>query len=59
MAIKMSKRFVDRAKAQLRRYQKIIESARARDVGESDTCVIVSDFLSDVLGYDKIRGCNH
>ena len=53
MAIKMSKRFVDRAKTQLRRYQKIIESARSRDVGESDTCVIVSDFLSDVLGYDK------
>jgi hypothetical protein len=30
MAIRMSKRFVDRAKAQLRRYQKILESARAR-----------------------------
>lgn len=49
----VSKRFLDRAKGSLRRYQKILESARARDVNESDTCVIVSDFLGDVLGYDK------
>jgi hypothetical protein len=55
MNIKMSKRFVERAKTQLRRYQKILENARARDVGESDTSVIVSDFLSDVLGYDKYQ----
>lgn len=49
----VSKRFAERAKTSLRRYQKILESARARDVNESDTCVIVSDFLADVLGYDK------
>ena len=50
---KVSKRFVDRARTGLRRYQKILESARARDVNESDTAVIVSDFLADVLGYSK------
>ena len=50
---KMPQKFVDRFKAQYRRYQKILESARKRDVNESDTSVIVSDFLSDVLGYDK------
>lgn len=48
-----SKRFLDRAKGQLRRYHKILESARARDVGESDTVLIATDFLADVLGYDK------
>lgn len=53
--IKVSKRFLDRAKANLRRYQKILADARTRDVNESDTVVIVSDFLSDVLGYDKYR----
>ncbi|MHB1326690.1 MAG: type I restriction enzyme HsdR N-terminal domain-containing protein [Gemmatimonadales bacterium] len=53
MTIRVSKRFLDRAKTHLRRYQKILESARARDVNESDTVVIVSDFLADVLGYDK------
>ena len=51
--MQVSKRFLDRAKANLRRYQKVLESARARDVGESDTCVVISDFLADVLGYDK------
>jgi hypothetical protein len=51
--IKISKRFVDRAKKRLRRYQRLLESARTRDVNESDTVVIVTDFLHDVLGYDK------
>ena len=51
--MKVSKRFVDRAKPALCRYQKILESARRRDVNESDTSVIVSDILTDVLGYDK------
>lgn len=51
--MKVSKRFVDRARPALRRYQKILESAKKRDVNESDTSVIVSDMLTDILGYDK------
>ena len=51
--MKLPKRFADRAKPGLRRYQKILASARSRDVNESDTVVIVTDLLSDVLGYDK------
>ena len=51
--IKVSKRFVERAKANLRRYQRVLETARSRDVNESDTCVIVSDIIADLLGYDK------
>jgi hypothetical protein len=51
--IKISNRFLERAKISLRRYQKILDAARLRDVNESDTCVIVSDFLAEVLGYDK------
>jgi hypothetical protein len=47
--IKLSKRFVERAKGCLRRYQKVLDSARSRDVNESDTVVIVTDFLADVL----------
>jgi predicted type IV restriction endonuclease len=50
---KVSKRFLERAKGSLRKYQRAFEAARSRDVNESDTCVILSDFLSDVLGYDK------
>jgi hypothetical protein len=51
--MKVSKRFLDRARKNLRKYQKAFAAARSRDVGESDTCVIISDFLADVLGYDK------
>src|SRR5688500_12420991 len=50
---KVSKRFLERAKSSLRKYQRAFEAARSRDVNESDTCVILSDFLADVLGYDK------
>lgn len=46
-------RFIDRARTNLRKYQRILESARKRDVNESDTSVIVKDMLSDLLGYDK------
>jgi len=51
--IRPSKRFLDRAKSNIRRYQKVLQSAKARDIGESDTVLIVTDFLADVLGYDK------
>ncbi len=51
--MKISKRFLDRAKGSFRKYQKLLESARARDVNESDTTVIISDFLAEVLGWDK------
>lgn len=51
--IKVSKRFLDRAKKRIRRYQKLLDSARARDVNESDTVVIITDFLDEILGYDK------
>ena len=47
------KRFVERAKQHLRRYQRILETARSRDLGESDTVVIVTDFLNEILGYAK------
>lgn len=55
MAFKVSKRFLSRARPALRRYQKVLAEAQHRDVNESDTSVIVSDFLSDVLGYDKYQ----
>jgi type I restriction and modification enzyme subunit R-like protein len=51
--IKVSKRFLQRARGHLRKYQKVLTSAKARDVGESDTVVIITDFLAEVLGYDK------
>ncbi len=37
----------------LDQFQPIIKSARARDINESNTVTIVTDILSDILGYDK------
>ncbi len=37
----------------LKRFQPILDSARARDANESDTVVIVTDLLHEMFGYDK------
>jgi hypothetical protein len=37
----------------LKRFQPIIEASKARDDGEGDTVIIVTDVLADVFGYDK------
>lgn len=37
----------------LKRFQSVISSARAKDVNESDTVMIVTDVLAELLGYDK------
>lgn len=37
----------------LKRYRKVLEEAKTRDVNESDTVTIVRDMLSDVFGFDK------
>ena len=42
-----------RISAGLKRFQTILEGARARDVNEADTVTIVKDMLAEVFGYDK------
>lgn len=37
----------------LKRFQPIVESAKIRDVSESDTVVMLTGVLSEILGYDK------
>jgi hypothetical protein len=51
--MKISKRFVTRARPALKKFERILADARSRDVNESDTCVILTDLLAEVLGYDK------
>ncbi|HEX8843081.1 MAG TPA: hypothetical protein VF791_00345 [Pyrinomonadaceae bacterium] len=43
----------DRLAAGIKRFQPILASAKTRDVGESDTVIIITDMLSEVFGYDK------
>lgn len=49
----ISAKVADRISSQLKKYQSILVDARARDVSESDTVVIIVDMLADVLGYKK------
>lgn len=42
-----------RISTELKRYRPILDSAKQRDVSESDTVIIVADMLSDIFGYDK------
>ena len=47
------KKTVDRLIAGIKKYQPILDGAKARDVGEADTVTIIKDMLADVFGYDK------
>jgi hypothetical protein len=47
------KKVAERLVAGVKRYQPILASAKARDVGEADTVTIIKDMLADVFGYDK------
>ena len=46
-------RVSERIAAGLKKFQPIIQSAKTRDVNESDTVIIVTDMMSDLFGYDK------
>lgn len=48
-----SKKVGERLIAGLKRFQPILQAAKARDLGESDTVTIVTDMLAEVFGYDK------
>ena len=47
------KKVVERLISGIKRYQPILESARKRDIGETDTVTVIKDMLADVFGYDK------
>jgi hypothetical protein len=49
----MPARVLDRLSSGLKRFQPVLASAKARDVNESDTSMIVTDVLAEVFGYDK------
>ena len=47
------KKVAERLVTGVKKYQPILASAKARDVGESDTVTIIKDMLCDIFGYDK------
>ncbi len=42
-----------RIKEALKRFQPVVEQAKARDIGEADTSTLVKDILAELFGYDK------
>lgn len=46
-------RVAERLAVGLKKFQPILASAKARDVNESDTSLIVTDMLAEVFGFDK------
>jgi len=52
MAILLSK-FQTRLVAGIKKFQNVLNIAKAKDINESDTTVIVTDMLSELFGYDK------
>jgi predicted type IV restriction endonuclease len=51
----VSSKVAARISSQLKKYQRVLEAAKQRDVSEADTVTIITDILSDVLGYDKYK----
>ena len=43
----------NRISAGLKRFQPVLAAAKARDVNESDTVVVITDMLQEIFGYDK------
>lgn len=43
----------DRLVNAIKRFQPVLQSAKTRDVNESDTVIIVTDLLSEAFGFDK------
>jgi predicted type IV restriction endonuclease len=51
-AMGITNRVIERIKAGLKKYQPILEAAKARDDNEANTVAIVRGMLADLLGYD-------
>lgn len=50
---RIPKKVIERLSKSVPKFQKILKSAKDRDLNESDTVTIVTDMLADVFGYDK------
>lgn len=49
----LSSKVQTRLVAGIKRYQPILANAKARDLNESDTVIIITDMLADVFGFEK------
>lgn len=52
--IKLSKKALDQIATGLKKYRKIIEIAKSKNLNESDTSSIIYDMLAEMFGYEKM-----
>ena len=50
---RIPKKVQDRLSKEVRVFQRVLATARARDVSESDTVTVITDMLDRVFGFDK------
>ncbi len=46
---RIPKRVSDRLSKQTRKFQKVLQIAKNRDINEADTVVVIADMLSDLI----------
>jgi len=51
--VKIPKKVAERIAKEIGKYQKILQTAKDRDVNESDTVTIITDMLAEIFGFDK------
>ena len=51
--VKIPKKVSDRLTKEINKFQKVLKTAKDRDVNESDTVTIITDMLAGVFGFDK------
>jgi len=51
--VKIPKKVSERLKKEINQFQKILTTAKDRDVNESDIVTVITDMLANVFGFDK------
>ena len=51
--VKIPKKVSERLVKEVGKYQKVLQTAKDRDVNESDTVTIIADMLAGIFGFDK------
>ena len=51
--VKIPKKISDRLTKEINKFQKVLKTARDRDINESDTVTIITDMLAGLFGFDK------
>jgi predicted type IV restriction endonuclease len=51
--VKIPKNVSERLTKEINKFQKVLKTAKDRDVNESDTVTIITDMLASVFGFDK------